>query len=199
MAEPKSWTYVLAEKDIAAAVALVDGVFYSSPIPNSLVSKFHKEVAEGQDPGELLGGAAKSVKLQAITGGSASSFGDLILEVDDREVIKAPMHREGIKIIELIRERSKRDFEIDIQRKPRIGAAFLALAIGLGLAAVFVGIYYGVTSGNITRIHVIVAGLINCLGPISMLVVAALCFIGGGIGFFYTLATPAETWTLEAD
>jgi len=197
MRDPQVWSATAVEG--IHVVVLREGVFYAGMIPASEYSKFPKEIEDGEGMEELLGKDCPRAGLDEITRVIASNTGDLILESDGDELLKSPMKGEGFKVLETIQDEKGRGWEVDVQSKMRIGSAIASLLVAVVMGGGMVWIYFGVTSGQIRRIHWLFAWLINMFGPIVLLITAALIVIGAMAAFGYYLTHPAETWTLEEE
>jgi hypothetical protein len=75
------------------------------------------------------------------------------------------------------------------------------VSVGLGFvfALIFVAIYWGVVSGNIREIHVVLALLINHLGPASLLFLGGLAQLIGILFAVYHVISPPKRITYEPD
>ena len=199
MKKPKVWSTLSADGSQTNVVVLKDGVFYGGQIAPNKVNAFIGEIIAGTDPVELLGEKCEQAEMAEITRVTANSVGDLKIESDDKTVLKLPMFKQGFEIIEAIEKVKGQTWVVEIERKTRFGSALIALAIGFAMGGGMVWAYFGVVSGEINRIHWLAAFLINTFGPVSLLVLGALIFIGAMCAFGYYLANPAEVWTLEED
>ena len=180
-------------------VVFKEGVFYSGIVPLNEHSKFLKEIEDGAEVTEFLGEECPRAGLDEITRVVAQSTGDLAIESGDEELLRAPMRREGINVLEAIQDAKGRGWEVDIQSKTRIGSAIISLLVAIVMGGGMVWAYFGVVSGQIRRIHWLFAWLINSFGPVVLLITAALIVIGAMAAFGYYLTHPAETWTLEEE
>ena len=196
MRDPQVWG--VAGEAGMHVVVFKDGAFYAGTVPIHEYNNFAKDVEGGEDPRAFLGEDCPQAGLDEITRVVAKSTGDLVLEGDE-ELLKAPLGREGIKVLEAIQDAKGRGWEVDIQSKTRIGSALISLLVAIVMGGGMVWIYFGVVSGQIQRIHWLFAWLIRWFGPIVLLITAVLIVIGAMAAFGYYLTHPAETWTLEEE
>jgi hypothetical protein len=197
MVDPQVWSNTVGEP--AYVVLYSGGVFYADSVDAAKHGEIVKQLENGGDPFVLLGKKCQQAALDDITRVIADNKGKLILECDGVQSVKLPMREQGVKILETIQDEKGQTWASDVRSKVRVGSALLAMVIGTLMGGGLVWVYFGVVSGQIDRIHWLAAILINSLGAESMLVLAAIFFLGGMFGFGYYLTHPAEVWTLEED
>lgn len=197
MRDPQVWA--VAGEDGMHVVVFKEGVFYSGMIPLNEHNSFVKQIEADEDPRALLGKDCPRAGLDEITRVVAKNTGDLFIESGDEKLLKAPMKGEGINVLEAIQDAKGRGWEVDVDSKMRIGSALISLVVAVVMGGGMVWIYFGVTSGQVRRIHWLFAWLINWFGPIVLLITAVLIVIGAMAAFGYYLTHPAETWTLEEE
>jgi hypothetical protein len=195
--DPQIWSNV---GEPTAMVVYKEGVFYADTVDPAKHAEIVKQIAEGADPAPLLGKKCQKAALADIRRVVADSASKFVIETDDpKPPVKIGMAKEGIKILEAIQDELGSKWVSTVGRRVQIGASLIALVVGALIGGGLVWAYFGVVSGEVRRIHWLAALLINTFGPSSLLVLAAIFFLGGIIVFGVLLASPAEVWTLEED
>jgi hypothetical protein len=183
-----------------AMVVYKEGVFYADTVDPAKHAEIVKKITEGEDPAPLLGKKCQKAALEDIRRVTADSVSNFVIETDEpKPAIKIGMAKEGIKILEAIQDELGDKWASTVSRRVQVGASLIALIVGALIGGGLVWAYFGVVSGEVRRIHWLAALLINNFGPGSLLVLAAIFFLGGIIVFGVLLASPAEVWTLEED
>ncbi len=195
MAERKVWIYL---QEMTLHIVAIDekNDIYWQKTPVVQISKLQADLMEAEDLPKALDFKEEPLRVRDITEATANSVGDLVLKVDDTVALKLEMRGEGVKILEEIQSRSNRSLELDVTKSLRLGGAAIAMLIGIGVAALLVFVFYGVDSGQINRIHWLMALIINIFGHYSLLIFAAIALLIGGLSSIYYLVTPAEHWSL---
>src|SRR5688572_21250956 len=129
MRDPQIWG--VAAEDGMHVVVFKEGVFYSGMVPLNEHPKFVKEIEDGADVAEFLGANCQRAGLDEITRVVAQNTGDLAIDSGDEELLRAPMRREGINVLEAIQDAKGRGWEVDIQSKMRIGSAIISLLVAI--------------------------------------------------------------------
>src|SRR5262245_53804025 len=142
-----------------------DGIFYGGQLTLGEGAAFMKRVEAGGDPCDDLGAKCKLANLDDVSRVVADDKGYLKLESSGQTLLKVWLRGEGARVVEDGQELKGDGWEIDVQKKTRVGSALLSVVIGVALGASMVWAYYGIVSGKIDRIHWLAAFLVNSLGP----------------------------------
>ena len=195
---PKSRTIiVLTKSDIIVATKLKEPTY----------QEFEQGWKRGEAPEELLPAGFAKIPLERLTrlqhkDSPRISYSKVTLhyvENDEAKSIVLPMGDAGMRdnFVHNLNVRTKwKRFE---ENASPLGLC--ALCIGLGmLGPLFLGlIYWGVVSGEIREIHVILAFFINMFGPISLLVIGGLIQLIGIVFAIVQLLSPPKLVTYEPE
>ncbi len=182
-------------------------IIIATKVKEPIYQEFERGWKLGMEAEDLLPEGYLSIPLERLTRlqfNESSQFASSTVTLhyvlkDEATVVKLALGDAGMRdnFVHNLNVRTKwRRHEEDASPLTR---CCVSVGVGFVFALIFGGVYWGVVSGEIREIHIVLALLINNLGPASLLFIAGLAQLIGILFAVHHIISPPRLVTYEPE